>query len=124
MSTYPYRLATLSKPGCPPFPALVKDEHAIALRALRPLALLLGYPLVGVDDMATLLGHWAVNQPALQQVAQHLNVATHPLATPVGALRIEAPVQPTQVFCTIGNYRAQVIEATVDAHLSKGGSQH
>jgi 2-keto-4-pentenoate hydratase/2-oxohepta-3-ene-1,7-dioic acid hydratase in catechol pathway len=34
---------------------------------------------------------------------------------PVASLRLEAPFQPTQVFCTIGNYRRQVIEAAVDA---------
>jgi 2-keto-4-pentenoate hydratase/2-oxohepta-3-ene-1,7-dioic acid hydratase in catechol pathway len=34
--------------------------------------------------------------------------------TAVGALRLQAPLRPGQVFCTIGNYRRQVVQAAVD----------
>jgi 2-keto-4-pentenoate hydratase/2-oxohepta-3-ene-1,7-dioic acid hydratase in catechol pathway len=33
---------------------------------------------------------------------------------PVASLQLEAPLQPAQLFCTIGNYVRQVIEAAVD----------
>jgi 2,4-diketo-3-deoxy-L-fuconate hydrolase len=33
----------------------------------------------------------------------------------IGSLRLEAPIRPRQIFCTIGNYRRQVVEAAVDA---------
>jgi 2-keto-4-pentenoate hydratase/2-oxohepta-3-ene-1,7-dioic acid hydratase in catechol pathway len=34
---------------------------------------------------------------------------------PIGALRLQAPIRPGQVFCTIGNYRRQVVETAVDS---------
>jgi 2-keto-4-pentenoate hydratase/2-oxohepta-3-ene-1,7-dioic acid hydratase in catechol pathway len=54
-------------------------------------------------DLQTLLE----NPSTAEQIAHH--------GTPTGGLRLQAPLRPGQVFCTIGNYRRQVVEAAVDA---------
>src|SRR5262249_53287091 len=40
--------------------------------------------------------------------------------TDVRSLTLEPPVRPAQLFCTIGNYRRQVVQAAEDAARSTG----
>jgi 2,4-diketo-3-deoxy-L-fuconate hydrolase len=40
----------------------------------------------------------------------------------IGSLRLEAPIRPRQIFCTIGNYRRQVVEAAADAGDEAGAA--
>jgi 2,4-didehydro-3-deoxy-L-rhamnonate hydrolase len=40
----------------------------------------------------------------------------------IGSLRLEAPIRPLHIFCTIGNYRRQVVEAAVDAGDEAGAA--
>ncbi len=52
-------------------------------------------------------------QSLLEQQATAEQIAQH--GTPIGGLRLQAPIRPGQVFCTIGNYHRQVVEAAVNA---------
>ena len=114
------RIGNVSMAGCPPFPALIVGENAIALTALKAFAMQLGFPLVGTDCMGKLLEHWEGNQEALMQVSDHFDSSgLDGLVIPRSVLKLHSPVQPGQVFCTIGNYRAQVTEAILDAGLSQ-----
>lgn len=67
--------------------------------------------------MTTLLRDWSINAPILQKLC--IDPATtntiFELGTAIETLRLHAPVLPGQVYCTIGNYRSQVIEASLDA---------
>jgi 2-keto-4-pentenoate hydratase/2-oxohepta-3-ene-1,7-dioic acid hydratase in catechol pathway len=67
---------------------------------------------------------WSLAEPALKSVcesaAARQSIAIH--GAHVDAVRIHAPMVPRQVFCTIGNYRSQVIEAMVDAADGPAGS--
>jgi 2-keto-4-pentenoate hydratase/2-oxohepta-3-ene-1,7-dioic acid hydratase in catechol pathway len=110
------RIGNVSIAGCPPFPALMVGDSAIALNALKPFARQLGLVLVSTDSIAQLLEHWDVNQPTLLELASRFDQSG--LANqliPQSALKLHAPVLPGQVFCTIGNYRSQVTQAIVDS---------
>ena len=114
------QIGNVSTAGCPPFPALIVGEGAVAVRALVPFARRLGLPLVGTGCMEQLLEHWDVNQSALLEIAEHSDLSgLDSLLIPVNALKLHSPVQPRQVFCTIGNYRSQVSQAIVDAGRSQ-----
>jgi 2,4-didehydro-3-deoxy-L-rhamnonate hydrolase len=114
------RVGNVSMAGCPPFPVLIVGEQAIAITALKPFAQQLGYCLAGTDCVMQLLEKWEYNQEALIQIAAHFDQSgLECLLLPLSSLKLHAPVQPGQVFCTIGNYRSQVSEAIVDAGLSQ-----
>jgi 2-keto-4-pentenoate hydratase/2-oxohepta-3-ene-1,7-dioic acid hydratase in catechol pathway len=93
-------LARLSVAGCPPFPALVNGDRALPLAAVRGLR--------GGASIDALLANWSHDEPLLADV----DVAA---GAPLASFRVHAPVTPTTVYCTIGNYRAQVVEAALDA---------
>lgn len=103
-SAPPLALAQLSVAGCAPFPALVSGKRA------QPLAAWSGARgLRGVGSMAGLLAHWAHNAPRLAEARLDDG------AGPLQAYAVHAPIAPRQAFCTIGNYRAQVVQAALDA---------
>lgn len=68
-------------------------------------------------SVTDLIGHWGSNHAELRRLLElpQTSARISEEGVPVASLRLEAPFQPTQVFCTIGNYRRQVIEAAVDA---------
>lgn len=100
-------LARLSVAGCAPFPALVHEGRAQAVADWNARH---GQPLRGTDSLASLLHHWSINAPVLSTAVpdpEHARELRH--------FRVHAPVEPSQVFCTIGNYAAQLLEALLDA---------
>lgn len=107
-------LANVSAAGCKPFPALVWRDRALAL---EHGSLHGAYPLCGSDAMSTLLRNWGSNEGALKALSkdQSTLAAITECGMDVGMLLIAAPVSPEQVYCTIGNYKDQLIEAALDA---------
>lgn len=112
-------LVNASAAGCTPFPALLHDEHVLALTYWKTAG------LRNTQSMATLLQDWEENGPALKSLcsaAATLDaIKTHGL--PGAALRFHAPIAPGQVYCTIGNYRAQLLEAALDADDGPAGAK-
>lgn len=104
-------LVNASIAGCRPFPALLQDDHALALRHWA------GSGLAGCDRMDEFVEAWSSNAPVLRDLcaapATTDAIVTHGVG--IEALRMHSPVVPRQVYCTIGNYCSQVVEAAVDA---------
>ncbi|BCW36120.1 hydrolase [Arthrobacter sp. StoSoilA2] len=71
----------------------------------------------GFASLTELIAHWGSVHAELRRLIElpQTSAAISEDGVPVASLRLKAPIQPTQVFCTIGNYRRQVIEAAVDA---------
>ncbi|MDR7158127.1 fumarylacetoacetate hydrolase family protein [Arthrobacter sp. BE255] len=74
------------------------------------------WPCANAASVTELLQQWDTHQRELRQLTELPQTARAIAETglPVAALRLEAPLLPTQLFCTIGNYRRQVIEAAID----------
>jgi 2,4-diketo-3-deoxy-L-fuconate hydrolase len=98
-------LARLSVAGCAPFPALVSEEQAWALDSLHALR--------GGASMDALLAHWAHDEAVLASLP-----GTLPLGAPLAAFTVHEPLTPGTVYCTIGNYRDQLLQAALDANPS------
>lgn len=67
--------------------------------------------------MAEFLDEWAVNSDILRQLCRA--ESTLDILTELGAdhilFELHEPVAPRQVYCTIGNYRSQIVQSAVDA---------
>lgn len=104
-------LVNVSIAASRPFPALLFDGKVMALAHWR------GDGLRGTSSMIELLEDWTVNVHRLTRLCR--SEATHALIAQQGAelsaFRLHAPVVPRQVYCTIGNYRCQVLQAALDA---------
>lgn len=110
----PFALATLSVAGCPPFPAIVRDETALALAVINRAAHATGLRVHGDHSLLDFLDDWDHN---LEVVTRFL--ATQPARdasawTPLSQLRIHAPLLPRQVLCTGANYRQHVMDHAAD----------
>ena len=115
-------IVNVSAAGCRPFPALLWAGRVLALAHWAER----GLPaLCGLDDMACLLQRWASLDVILQALCGDAATPDAIVAqgTPLGALRVHAPLAPRQVYCTIGNYRCQWIEAALDADDGPAGPQ-
>jgi len=101
-------LARLSIAGCAPFVALVSATggRMLPIQRWRDAA---GRGALGADSVDSLLQHWSHNAALLR------DVQPGPDWHPLDGLRWHAPLVPRQVYCSIGNYRAQVVEAALDA---------
>lgn len=101
-------IARLSTAGCAPFLALV-DGVARRLQPLGRWRSPRGEALLGSESIDALLQHWPHNR--------HLLANAPGLAggAPLTGWRWHAPVAPRAVYCTIGNYRGQLVEAALDA---------
>lgn len=99
-------------------PWLVAGERALPLRHWAGVL-----PLGRVDSVTALVEDWAVHELALHALTTSADMrdVIRKLGTPINSLVLEAPVRPRQAFCTIGNYRRQVVEAAVDADDGAGG---
>lgn len=75
------------------------------------------WPCARFASVTDLITHWGSINAELRRLVElpQTSATISEGGVPVASLRLEAPFQPTQVFCTIGNYRRQVIEAAVDA---------
>jgi len=112
-------LLNVSIAGCHPFPALLHNGRLLALAWWK------ASEIREIGSVEQLIKRWQHVGPALQAVSESPDtiacIAAHGAA--LEACRIHAPVFPRQVYCTIGNYRAQVIEAAVDAGDGPSGPQ-
>jgi 2,4-diketo-3-deoxy-L-fuconate hydrolase len=90
---------------------LVHRDRALPLRKWAER-----WPCARFASVTDLIRQWATHQAELRRLTELPQTAEAIAGTglPVGSLRLEAPLQPAQLFCTIGNYRRQVIEAAVD----------
>ncbi len=113
-----FALGTFSAAGSPPFPGLVVDGKALALRALAPLGPEAA-ALSRTQSLLDVLENWETNLAALRHAAALLHRADAPaglaeLMTPLQRLRVHAPLLPRQIFCAGANYRKHVIELMID----------
>ncbi|WP_246217536.1 fumarylacetoacetate hydrolase family protein [Paraburkholderia panacisoli] len=73
--------------------------------------------LRGTGSMAEFLDEWAVNSDILRQLCRA--ESTLDILAKHGAdhipFELHEPVAPRQVYCTIGNYRSQIVQSAVDA---------
>ena len=111
-------LAQGRQPGGPSLPWLVHDTSALPLERLRARL-----PSAAAPSVASLLADWPAHASALQTVTTSAEVARLIDSDGIGVrlLELEAPVRPRQLFCTIGNYRRQVVQAAEDAAGTGGG---
>lgn len=67
--------------------------------------------------MAELLQDWEQHGRTLARICSEPATpdAIAARGVTVSAFRLHAPVAPRQVYCTIGNYRVQLLEAALDA---------
>ena len=112
-------LLNVSIAGCHPFPALLHDGRVLALAWWK------NSELRDIESVEQLIKRWQRVGPLLQAVSESPETAACIAASGAAleACRIHAPVSPRQVYCTIGNYRAQVIEAAADAGDGPSGPQ-
>jgi len=114
----PIVLVNASFAACPPFPALLHDSRVLALRHWTDR---LSGDFTSID---VLLAHWSRLADLLRALCEDpstaATIARH--GVPADALQLHAPVAPRQVYCTIGNYRDQVLEAALDADDGPQGS--
>ncbi|WP_051889016.1 fumarylacetoacetate hydrolase family protein [Caballeronia sordidicola] len=104
-------LVNVSAAHCAPFPALLFDTRVLALSYWESSG------LHGIRSMEAFFDEWAANAPLLKKLFD--DPATVDAITnrgmPIADVRVHAPVSPGQVFCTIGNYRSQLLQAAEDA---------
>jgi len=104
-------LVNVSIAASSPFPALLFDGRIIALAHWRADG------LRGTSSTIELMDDWAINADRLERLCR--SEATRALIAKHGAelsvFRLHAPIAPRQVYCTIGNYRTQVLQAALDA---------
>jgi 2,4-diketo-3-deoxy-L-fuconate hydrolase len=91
---------------------LVQGENALPLQNWAE-----DWPCARFSSVAELIRQWAAHQEALRRLIELPQTAKAIADSGVstGALRLESPVQPQQLFCTIGNYRRQVVQAALDS---------
>ncbi|MFM0674308.1 fumarylacetoacetate hydrolase family protein [Paraburkholderia sediminicola] len=104
-------LVNISTAACTPFPALLLENRVMALTYWRSAG------LRGTGSMAEFLDEWAVNSDILRPLCRA--ESTLDILTKLGAdhipFELHEPVAPRQVYCTIGNYRSQLVQSAVDA---------
>jgi 2,4-didehydro-3-deoxy-L-rhamnonate hydrolase len=100
-------------------PWLVLGDRTLALRRWAHAT-----PVGEFSSLTSLVEQWSAHKEALHslttspEVENLLRVEGAELAT----LDLEAPIHPRQVFCTIGNYHRQVVQAAVDADDGPSGA--
>jgi len=104
-------LVNLSTAGCAPFPALLSEGRVMALAHWRADG------LRGTSSMAGFLGEWDANAELLKRLcaSQATRSVIERRGVALEAFALHEPVAPRQVFCTIGNYRCQTMQAALDA---------
>lgn len=108
--------------GSRPFPALLGAGKLLALAHWQA-----EWPFAG-GSLRRLLAEWPRHGDALQALCH--DPATASTLEQHGAnadlFRLHAPVAPRQIYCTIGNYSCQALEAAADADdgpLGPGAAQ-
>lgn len=108
-------LGRVSFAGCAPFPALAVEGKLLAVSAIGS-----ELDLIGAGSMRELLSNWAHNDRRLDEAFDRVRRSAD--AIPVDAVRVHSPIEPRQIYCTIGNYRSQLVEAALDAEDGPGGA--
>ncbi len=110
-------LVNISSARGAPLPALHHGERVLALSHWKDTS------LCRADTVAVLLQDWVLHAPTLTRIcadpASADTIARQ--GVPVQEVRLHAPVAPGQVYCTIGNYQAQLLEAALDADDGPAG---
>jgi 2,4-diketo-3-deoxy-L-fuconate hydrolase len=105
-------LAQASSDGGAALPWLVTDGRALPLAIWGP-----DWPCARVGSLTELVEQWQDHSRDLRVLTAladtHDCIVSH--GAHIDTLRLHAPIQPRQTFCTIGNYRRQVVEAALDA---------
>lgn len=93
---------------------LVYQGRALPLRDWAPQ-----WDCARFASITELIGQWSDHHTELRRLTELPQTAQTiaEAGLSVASLRFEAPLRPAQLFCTIGNYRRQVVEAAVDAGL-------
>ncbi|GAB3629920.1 FAA hydrolase family protein [Pandoraea terrae] len=112
-------LVNVSVAACTPFPALLFEERVIALAHWRSAG------LRGTSTMAEFLDNWASNADILKalRAAEIMRKLFAEHGAEVSDFNLHEPVAPRQVYCTIGNYRSQLMQAALDADDGPQGPQ-
>jgi Fumarylacetoacetate (FAA) hydrolase family/D-isomer specific 2-hydroxyacid dehydrogenase, NAD binding domain len=105
-------LATASADGGGPRPWLVADGRALPLAEWAS-----DWPFARVGSLTQLVEHWQDHKSGLRALTTQAETRDHIVAhgNNVAALCLQAPIEPRQTFCTIGNYRRQIVQAALDA---------
>jgi 2-keto-4-pentenoate hydratase/2-oxohepta-3-ene-1,7-dioic acid hydratase in catechol pathway len=105
-------LAAASVDGGEARPWLVADGHALPLATWSP-----DWPFARACSLTELVEHWRDHKAGVRALTALADtrdrVVSH--GEPVARLRLHPPIRPRQTFCTIGNYRGQVVEAALDS---------
>lgn len=108
------QLATLSIAGCRPFPAVVRNEQAMALSAVNRWSHQTGLRLHGDASLLDFIEDWDHNLEVLTSFLAQEPPANRCAWAPLNALHVHAPVQPRQILCTGANYRQHVMDHAAD----------
>jgi 2,4-diketo-3-deoxy-L-fuconate hydrolase len=86
-------------------------------RALPLVTWASDWPLAGACSVTELVEHWPHHESGLHALTTLAETRDRivSLGRDVATLRLRAPVRARQTFCTIGNYRRQIVEAALDA---------
>jgi len=117
LSPQTFGLGRFSLAGCAPFTAVVLGNSVIALHALARLGQRLGVVLPYSETMSSPFEQWLRLFDTVSRILGALEGDEHfeRAKTPLGGLKVHAPFQPRQAFCTIANYRSGAIQASLDA---------
>jgi 2-keto-4-pentenoate hydratase/2-oxohepta-3-ene-1,7-dioic acid hydratase in catechol pathway len=105
-------LAMASLDGGEARPWLVANARALPLADWAA-----DWLLARVRSLTELVEHWPDHRSGLRALTAQADTRDRIVSQgiTVTALRLHAPIEPRQTFCTIGNYRRQVVEAALDA---------
>ena len=105
-------LAMASADGGEARPWLVTDGHALPLADWAS-----DWPLARVRTPTELVEHWPDHASGLHALTTRAETRDRIAlqGNNIAALCVLAPIQSRQAFCTIANYRRQIVEAALDA---------
>ncbi|MFB9127631.1 fumarylacetoacetate hydrolase family protein [Paraburkholderia dipogonis] len=112
-------LVNISTADCAPFPALLSEDRVLALKHWHSAG------LRGTGSISEFLNDWIINANLLKQlcIAETTRELIQQRGAPITAFDVHEPVTPRQVYCTVGNYRSQLVQAALDADDGPHGSR-
>jgi 2,4-didehydro-3-deoxy-L-rhamnonate hydrolase len=104
-------LAQASSDGGAALPWLVTDGRALPLAIWAP-----DWPCARVGSLTELVERWQDHRSDLRVLTGLAETRDRIVSRgkPVETLCLRAPIQARQTYCTIGNYRRQIVEAALD----------
>jgi 2,4-diketo-3-deoxy-L-fuconate hydrolase len=112
-------LAQGARLGGESLPWLVLGERALPLHHWAEAR-----PVGGIDSLTSLVTEWATHEADLRSLttSPRTEDILRVRGVAVSSLDLEMPIRPRQVFCTIGNYQRQVVQAAADADDGPNGA--